>query len=678
LDWELSEITAYDNGFSASNAEDVEELTSFACTSAEQAWRFGRYMIAQNRYRKETINLAVDFEHLVCSRGDFVQIVQDVMEVGGTACLVKTVVGSTVTIDDSLDILGGFSYGYTFRSSTGEFSTSTLTAIAPNEFTLDGDLPEVGDLIVIGVVDQIVFDCIVKSISPNDDQSALLVLTEKADSIYEYESTDVLPDYNPQISVTSFPDLRPPNVVENLSVDANTWECAVTKSGYNYYISLSWSMPNGSVYELFELWVDDGRGYRLYDNTHITSYKYNVEQERLGIPHGFKVVAVSASGKKQQLIAMASVIATPDVKSDAPSDVENFTSQVTNQVLQLSWSPIDDCDVAQYVIRFSPDTNDVWESSVPLAVVSKDTTSLSLQARTGVYTIKAIDYAGNQSETATAIITTIPNLFDLNIIEEMNEAPGFAGTKEQTELLGEAVILSEQTPGDVDSVVYYDIGYYTFADLLDLDDIFSVRLQSLIRADGLRKGELMSEWDHLSDVDHLNSALHSDWNIALEYRASDVFAAMSDWAHLSDIDHINYGAGLGFTDWRDVPTTGDATGRIFQFRIRLESLTANVTPRLFDATVSADMPDRTDSFENEMSSAVDGHTVSYDPVFKGPGTSPNVQITIDGGSTGDYWSFDSKTLEGFVIRFYDKNGIQVARQFDAVAKGYGRRHTVTI
>ncbi len=188
----------------------------------------------------------------------------------------------------------------------------------------------------------------------------------------------------------------------------------------------------------------------------------------------------------------------------------------------------------------------------------------------------------------------------------------------------------------------------------------------------------MSDWVELDLVDHLNSSLHSDWNIALQYRVTDAFAAMADWVRLDLVDHINFGAGIGFTDWRDIPTIGDATGRVFQFRIKLESLTANVTPRVFDTTVSADMPDRVDSFENLLSLASDLYTVSYDPVFKGPGTSPNIQISMDNGATGDYWTFENKSLEGFGIRFYDKNGAQVARQFDVVVKGFGHRHTVTI
>lgn len=829
--WEVSETIAYDNGYSELNATDLDDLTAFGCTSSEQAWRFGRYMIAQNRLRQESISILVDFEHLVCTRGDYVQISQDVMRSGGTPARVKSTnygpvspeyyenistgivggggfsiyanklvvasaiavtdvsirirnfggatgqftmkvlgilagepdetnvidsvsipatpvpgsfsdvnfefatplhlepgtyffsldaadddnaalaievynapnIGYTsanggatwsnvqgygmrvnidnnnyVTIDDAIDVLGGVDYGYTFRSAVDGVLTSTMTPITPHTFRIDGELPAVGDLIIVGAVGQIVLDCIVKTISPNDDTSASLLLVEKADAIFDYESTGELPEYDPQISSTSFPDIRPPLAVQNLAVADNFYECAMTKSGYAYYVDLVWDMPFGSVFEQFEIYVNDGRGYRFFETTTSKIYRYEVDQARLDKEHGFKVVAVSATGKKLQLIAMTTVLATPASKITPPSDVEDFSMSITNQILQLAWSAIDDCDAFQYVLRYSPDNNDVWESSIPLVTVSKNVTSVSVQARTGVYFIKAIDFAGNESASPAVALTTIPNLFDLNIIEEMNEAPTFTGSFDLIELLGEAVILQEEVPGDINSVRYYSVGYYEFAELLDLGDIYSVRLQSLIRADGLKKGELMSEWEHLEDIDHLNTAIHSDWNAALQYRATESFASMADWEELQLVDHINLGAGVGFTDWRDIPTTGDATGRIFQFRTRLESFAANVTPRVFDTTVKADMPDRTDSFENQISSASEVTAIVYDPVFKGPGTSPNIQISIDNGASGDYWTFDYKTLEGFGIRFYNSSNIQVVRQFDVVAKGYGRRHTATL
>lgn len=680
LAWEVQEAIAYDNGYDAETATEYEELTSFACTNYEQAWRFGRYMIAQNKLRQETISISVDFENLICTRGDYVQITQDVMRVGGTPARVKSLAGNIVTIDDSLDIDPNIAYGYVFRSATGEITTSTCTPQTASTFDLGGTLPAAGDLIIIGEVGRIVYDCIVRSISPNDDMSANVVLIEKADEIFDYESTDTLPTYDPQVSQTSRPDFYPPKAVTGLTATDNTWECSPSGAGYNYYVELVWDIPLGSVYEFFEIWINDGRGYKKFDTTTDKRYVYDVDQDRLDTEFGFKVVAVSASGKKLQLIEMPEVLVTPTTKSTPPSDVATLNMSITNQVLQLSWDKISDCDVAEYQIRFSPDSNDVWESTVPLLTVNRDVNSVSVQGRTGIYLIKAIDFAGNQSEIAAAGITSIPSLFDLNVITSINDADtDFAsGNFEQTELLGSAVILQEEVSGDQNTVDYYDEGYYVSNNLVDLDDVYTCRLQSNIRADGYKFGELMADWTALTAVDHLNTSTTDDWDVQTEYRATEAFAAMADWVRLDLIDHINYGAGVGFTAWRPVPTAGDATGRIFQFRVKLLSLFANVTPRLFDGLINVDMPDRIDSFENQTSSAGSATVITYNTVFKGPGTTPNVQISIDNAQSGDYWAFDYKTLEGFAIRFYDNTDTQVVRQFDVVAKGYGRRHTATI
>ncbi len=679
LAWEITECIVYDDGYDEETATEFEEMTSFACTNYEQAWRFGRYMLAQNKLRQETISILVDFENLICTRGDYVQIAHDVMQVGGRPARVKEVAGDVVTVDDGFDIDPGLDYGYTYRSSIGEINTDTCTPLTARTFQLDGDMPAVGDLIVIGEVGSLVLDCIVKSISPNDDLSAQVTLIERANEIFDYESSSELPVYDPQLSVTSSPDFRAPNAVTDFVVSDNFWECNALKSGYNYYVELVWEIPAGSVYDNFEVWVNDGRGYRMHTTTTAKMYRYDVDQTRLDIEHGFKVVAVSASGKKLELIAMPEVTCTPATKVTPPSDVESLNMSITNQVLQLSWPQIADCDCAKYHIRFSPESNDVWESSIKVAEVAGSVSSTSVQARTGVYLIKAIDFNDNQSESAAIAITTIPNLFDLNVVETVNDAPAFDGQHVETELLGEAVVLKiEEDTGDPATMAFFEEGYYESENLLDLDDVFTVRLQSQIRADGYKFGELMADWESLEDVEDLNSATSDDWNVDAEYRATDSFAAMADWVRLDLIDHINFGAGIGFTDWRPIPTIGDATGRIFQFRYRLQSLSPNVTPRLFDASIKADMPDRTDSFENLVSTALDAYVVTYANVFKGPGTSPNVQISVDNGQTGDYWSFDYKSLEGFAIRFFNQSGTQVSRQFDVQAKGYGRRHTATI
>lgn len=678
LAWEVTECIVYDNGYDADTATEFDDLTSFACTNYEQAWRFGRYMIAQNRLRQETINLMVDFENLVCTRGDYVQITQDVMQVGGRPARVKAVAGNVITIDDGLDTDPGLDWGYTYRSATGEIATSTCTPLTSRTYELDGDIPGIGDLIVIGEVGKLVLDCIIKSISPNDDMSAQLTLIERANDIFAYESESVLPDYDPQISQTSSPEFAPPKAVTDLEITDLAYECSETQSGYNYYIEIVWDIPANSIYEFFEILLDDGRGYRTVGTTGSKYWKQTLDPARFGVQHGMKVLAVSASGRKLDLIAVPEVLFDPTLKVTPPSNVPGFGMSITNQVLQLAWQGITDCDLYRYELRYSPDINDIWEASVPLQLVDRNVNSVAVQARTGIYFIKAVDFAGNKSAIASTSLTTIPGLFDLNIIETLNDAPNFEGNTELAIVSGTSVILEERVFGDIDTMEYYPDGYYYVKDLIDLGEIYSVRLQSLIRADGFRFGELMSNWESLEDVDQLSTANSDDWNIVAEYRATNEILSMASWEHLADVEHLNEGLGQGFTEWRPIPTIGDATGRVFQFRVHLQSITPNVTPRLFDGTIKADMPDRIETFENLLSSAISPYQVTYARRFNGPDPSPNIQITIDDGAAGDYWEIENKNLEGFQIRFYNSVGTQVVRTFDVAVKGYGSRHSVVI
>jgi len=675
-DWNVSEVVVYDNGFDENSAEEFEEMTAFACTSHEQAWRFGRYMIAQNKLRQETITLTVDFEHLVCTRGDYVQITQDVMRVGGYPARVKSVSGNMIVINDSLDIDGMLSYGYTYRAATGVIYTSTLTSTGPSNFTLAGSIPAVGDLIVIGVVGSIVYDCIVKAIAPNDDLSATITLTEKADGIYAYESTDVLPDYDPQLSPTTNPDFRPPGEVVNLAVTDSGYECAATGSGYTYFVELLWAPPNSAV-ELYEIYVDYGGGYNRIDTTRDSLYRYTVNTDFLGTLHRFKVLAVSASGKKLALGNVGFVSQTPVSKTTPPSDVPKLYLDITNEVLQLSWDRVADCDVKEYLIRFSPSLTATWETTIPISRIDAKTGTTTTQARTGAYLIKAVDFNGTESVNAAAAITTIPNLFNLNIVDSLSDSPTWPGTFDKVVNASGALLLDKAVPGGPGVGQYYSEGYYYYASLLDLGEIYTVRLQSSIQSEGFAEDDLMSNWTTLASVLLLSSTGVSAWGLETQYRSTDQLNVMSDWTSLDIILALNEGLSSIFTPWRTF-LIGDATARIFQFRLRLISNVSSVTPRVFDGTISADMPDRIESFENLMSSAGSGYVVNYITEYYGPGTSPNVQISIDGASTGDYWAFDYKNLTGFSIRFYDKNAVQVARQFDVSVKGYGRKNLSVI
>jgi len=652
-----------------------DELEGLFFRHAAVFHRFGRFMIAQNKLRQETISITVDFEQLVCTRGDFVQITQDVMRVGGSPARVKAVDGIEITIDDSLDIDMDLDYGYVYRAADGQMETDTLTATSPSTFDLDGVIPAVGDLIVIGEVGSIVFDCIVKAIAPNDDMSASITLIEKADAIYDYESTTELPEYDPRLSRTSDPNIAPPEEVTDLTVTDFGFECA--DAGYEYFVELNWGVPEGSVYEYFSVLVDTGIGYSESGTTRSTIYRHIVDQTKLGLVHNFKVIAVSASGKKLNLGDVSAVSTTPLSKTSPPSNVEKLAIDITNEVLQLTWPQIPDCDCREYLIRYSPLLDGTWEASVPLTRADRKTTTASVQARTGSYLIKAIDFNGNQSADATLAITTIPNLFNLNVIEEISDSPDFNGGFDRVRDIGGSIILRNAVSGGVELAEYYTEGYYYYEDLLDLGDIFTVRLQSLIQAEGYTVEDLMENWVTLDSVLFLANSNYSEWDIETQYRSTESLNIIANWVTLDSITALNEGSTETFTEWRNF-IMGDATGRVFQFRLRLISNKLSVSPRVFDATIRADMPDRVESYNNLTATAGDGYELVYDPPFKGPSPSPNVQVSMESAESGDYWAFDYKTTEGLLIRFYDSGDNAVERVFDLAVKGFGRQNDSVI
>lgn len=664
--WELRESLVYADGYDETTATVFDELTSFACTNSEQAWRFGRYMMAQAKLRQETISISVDFEYLVCNRGDFVQITQDVMKVGGTPARVKTVVGNRITIDDAITTAVGINYGYVARSTTG-IVTNTLTVVNSDTFDLDGIIPNVGDLIVIGEVGKIVYDCLVKSISPNDDLTARLILIEKADAVYDAESTATLPSYSPQISITGNSDVAPP-AVDNLTVVANSWLCGA--NSFEHYIEIDWDLPIGTAFEYFEIYVDDGRGYDIETTTRDSFYRYFVEDSRVGFTHNFKIMAVSATGKKIELGSAPMVSAIPERKTARPANVSSLATNITGEVLQLDWEPVNDC-IKEYLIRYSPTLEGTWEASIPLLRTDKNTTLASTQARTGTYLIKAVDFNDNESQIATVAITTIPELLNLNIISEVTDFPTLTGTKYQVRKDGTTLVLKNKQSGGVEINEYFSEGYYYYQDFVDLGDIYTARLQSLIQAEGYTVEDIMSNWVTLSSVAAMANSKFSEWDVQAEYRATDTFNVMADWVTLSSIDPISEGVQDNWTEWRRF-TMGDGTGRIFQFRLKLISNKASVTPRVFDGTIKIDMPDRDLSYQNLVAPDT-GYEIIYPNAFRGPDTTPSVQITLENGQTGDYWEFDYKSLSGFKIIFYNKDGVAVSRVFDAYIKGWGRK-----
>ncbi len=671
MNWEMNSVRVYAEGYDVFSATEIEEIPSFGVTNIEQAWRYGRYIMAQAKYRQETMTIDVDYEHLVLTRGDFVQIAQDSMAVGGSPARVKSVVGNVVTIDDAM--IGSFvEWAYVTRGNNGVVE-GEATPIDGRTFELNGTLPALGDLIVFGGKTRVIFNCIVKAIAPRDDFAATLTLVEKNDLINLSESGAELPDYDPQLAPVRGGG-KPPNPVTQLIIADNLWECAA--AGYIYKITVDWEAPVGSTFEQYEVFVDRGDGFTSIGTTRLSIMEYVVDPLYLNIPHKFKVAAVSSDGLKLELFDMPEAEATPVLKTTPPSDVTGISLNITGEVLEIRWDKIIDCDVKEYFIRYSPDIGGAWAASTQVARIDRQTNSTSVQARTGTYLIKAIDFNDNQSLNAVAAITTVPNLFGKNLIQTVTDTPDFQGNKVRVVKDGPFIRLAKEVEGNAATVEYYEEGFYYYKEIVDLGDIYTVRVNSLIRASGFSDSDLMISWVPLASAVPLASTTVADWDVVTEYRVSDRRNVIADWEKLSDIAQMSTGIVQNFSEWRPF-TVGDITGRVIQFRLRLRRFRKNVTPRVYDGKIEVDVPDREKRFPI-MEAPVGGITMFYNPAFKGPAEGPNIQITMENSQEGDHWSIYDVDLEKFSIRFFDVNGDPVARRFYATAVGYGYKATAII
>jgi len=670
-DWQLNSITVYRTGYSDTNSTNIEEMDSFACTSVEQAFRLGKYFLFQDENRKENIKLTVDFESLVCTRGDYIHYVQPIMKVGGLSARVKTVDSgiNQITIDDGFDLDELLDYGYEFRSSTGEIISGLIDSIDSDDtFTLDGDLPEVGDLITIGEVELTSLKAIVKSIEPLDNESATLTLIEQAPVIYDFESIEEIPNYNPSLSSVTDGATRPPSQVLNLTVDANSY--TVVGNEYQYYIDLDWDSPEGSSYALFEIHADYGSGYSLVDTSEVSNYRYIVDSANVNVLHSFKVLAVSSSGKKITLVDAPTTTATPLSKSSRPSDITQFNADISNETLQLFWNQLSDLDIKNYSIRFTPQLDGTWERSEQLQVVSNRTTLITTQIRTGTYLIKAIDFNGNESANAKKIQTTISGLNNIQAIDTITDFPLFNGIFDRTELIGSKITLAKSVDSPVlGEEVYYTEGYYYFSDLLNLTVNSQVRLQSNLEVRATTAADLISNWSSLASVTSLYTPQTTDWDVELQYRATSALNSIADWSSLASVTSLAEGNPVVWTEWRKLLIT-DIQAKFVQFRLKLTSLKSNVSPVVTNASITATMTARVESGKDLICPDT-GLDVVFDNSFY---ATPSINITLQSSENTDYWDITDRSPDGFSIVFYH-GGNEVERTFDYQAVGYGKKAT---
>ncbi len=185
-------------------------------TDPNQAWRDGRYNLAQARLRPESYELSVDVENLVCQRGDLVFVSHDVPQWGLGAGRVKQVVAEAngnatgVITDETFSFAPGEDYVIRVRR-TGDGSSLLIPLSSPlppeegddvssstlsfaTAIAADSPAPAAGDLVMFGLSGSETVQLLVTKITPGADLSATLQMVDYAPAVYTADAMSA-PDF---------------------------------------------------------------------------------------------------------------------------------------------------------------------------------------------------------------------------------------------------------------------------------------------------------------------------------------------------------------------------------------------------------------------------------------------------------------------------------------------------
>jgi sulfur carrier protein ThiS len=218
--YQADELIVFNFGKTAATAEIFEELSLPGVTNARQAKHLARWHLAQTKLRPEVYTLNVDFEYLVCNRGDLVRVSHDVPLWGtSTGRITGINISSSSNIlelSEPVSLEANTAYQIRIRtnviSPTGAPQNSLVYQLKPitvsqtytsiDLVTAPGIQVEVDNLYMLGELSKESQELVVLSVEPNDNTTARLTLSDYSPEIYSInlDSDEELPSFNANIT----------------------------------------------------------------------------------------------------------------------------------------------------------------------------------------------------------------------------------------------------------------------------------------------------------------------------------------------------------------------------------------------------------------------------------------------------------------------------------------------
>jgi putative tail protein len=376
--------------------------------------------------------------------------------------------------------------------------------------------------------------------------------------------------------------------------------------------------------------------------------------------YGVFVTAYGFTGEAAD-IAEADFVFSRDIL--VPDPVAGFRSRIMGDLAYLTWNAGGDLVDHYYIRHLAPGAGEGWGQAVDIERDLVGRTA-AVPALPGSYLIKAVSPFGYASADATVITSATSSLSAINVVKTLAESPAFPGAKTNGLAVSDGALRTMSVVplsswGAISDVAVIGTfggvvssGIYSVSEIVDLTEVYSVRLSARVSGYGFLLDNLISGWDPMSELESLSTISDDSWEIILRVRTTP--------------DDPASGAAV-WTLW-DEFYVGDYVARGFEFEVDLISKAAAVSVRMTDLSITIDMPDRVEAGD-DVACPPGGVFVSFDPPFR---ERPAIAVDGQGLPSGAQSVRSNVSRAGFHQKFVNAAGADLSCSFDWVSKGYGR------
>lgn len=643
------------------------EVYAVGCTSQGQARRVGKWIIYTERFENETVSFRVGLDGNIPRPGDVIQIADPARageRMGG-----RLIAGSTTTsinLDANVTILAGETYSLTVVNANGELETRAVTtgAGAVNTLTVGtafSAAPVAGSLWVLSgssLVPQL-FRVIGVAEEDGGSQFSITALSHYPSKYAAIENDEPLsiPQTSKLVQLWTPPE-APTGLVLTEALYLTASRAIQSK------LTVSWdSAPLGASVGAWEYIYRIGTENNWSKPERITAPTFDILGLNDGDPVYVRVFAINSKNVKSSSAAAGETVIAG--KALPPSGVTGFTVTRAGNVLNFSWNHIDDVDRSHYEIR----RGDSWTSGIPLGASVANAFTVDAP-RGGTFLIKSFDLSANASVSA-ATVTVGDSTALSNAYSHDESAGGWNGTKSNCasyDLTSSAAWADLSTwsamttwddgspkTGVLEDAMATVPAVYT-GETIDLGASKKVYVSLDVSIGALNA--LAVKWPDLINPWSTYTAPWKTYGGDASISYSD--AIVSKVEYQTSADGTNWSQALPF-----VP--GTYTARYFRFVVTMQSMDVALSAYLYRLNAYFDLLERQLHFKDVAISS-GGTAVSFTPAFAEVRT---VQVTPNGGATGDTYKVSAKSGSGVTINLYTSAGVAKAGVADIDVFGYG-------